>query len=903
MNHLPNEIIQSRAELISGLPLAPARKADEEGGCGVVGFASSVKVAGRHIFQPSIQMHNRGNGKGGGIAAAGLSPAYFGVTQEVLDNCYLLQIAYLDSGVINELEKNFIAPFLDVVNASMTPVLDDHRDLGLDARPPDVKRYFVRVNPEHLKKFSAKLTCRNLPSSGLKPRQVEDEFIWQNSFNINQRFYASLGEKKAFVLSHARNLMILKIVGYAEHVVQYYRMEDMPAHIWIAHQRFPTKGRVWHPGGAHPFIGMNEALVHNGDFANYYSVCEYLKQRNMVPQFLTDTEVSVMIFDLWSRVYQYPLEYVIEGLAPTTELDFDRLPEDKRRLYGAIQAAHIHGSPDGPWFFIIAASHPDKQELQLMGITDTAMLRPQVFALSEGAVQIGVCASEKQAIDAILESLSREDKRFRPVADKYWNARGGSHTDGGAFIFTLNGKGEQLQLRCTNKFGEAITINPDTMPWDCSESAKDTLNPELREAMNRHLKKPDPAALFDFVSHEAGKCDFKTFYALVDSIAASDSLHTALDALTLLHDWRYALGNKRRSSVLEIIRDGIARLLDTCPGLEKANKNGNGFRRITWQTHKKLRAPSQGETALVVDAKGFPAEGAECDAMLMVKAAELGWRRFIVYGLHGQRFHGCGFGPNTDNIRVDLYGSSGDYVASGMDGCELFIHGDAQDQLAQILKRGKLVVYGNVGQTFMYGAKGGSVFIMGSAAGRPFINAVGCPRVVINGTCLDFLAESFMAGDALNGGGFVIVNGINFLENGNWKALSLPYPGSNLFSLASGGALYIRDPHQTVIPQQLNGGRIVGLSKADWALIKPYLKENEQLFRIKIDQLLTVDGTRLPPAQVYRKIVPVQASILAGELADEDMHGGPSLVSRAIGEIKRRPELARELREIQVDQK
>ena len=149
-------------------------------------------------------------------------------------------------------------------------------------------------------------------------------------------------------MSHARNLIILKIVGYAEAAVQYYRMPDTRAHVWIAHQRYPTKGRVWHPGGAHPFIGLNEALVHNGDFANYHSVSEYLAGRNIFPQFLTDTEVSVLLFDLWNRVYRYPIEYIIEALAPTTELDFDRLPAEKQRIYRQIQAAHIHASPDGP---------------------------------------------------------------------------------------------------------------------------------------------------------------------------------------------------------------------------------------------------------------------------------------------------------------------------------------------------------------------------------------------------------------------------------------------------------------------------------------------------------------------------------------------------------------------------
>ena len=239
-------------------------------------------------------------------------------------------------------------------------------------------------------------------------------------------------------MSHARNLMILKIVGFAEAAVQYYRMPDMRAHVWIAHQRYPTKGRVWHPGGAHPFIGLNEALVHNGDFANYHSVSEYLAGRNIFPQFLTDTEVSVLLFDLWNRVYRYPIEYIIEALAPTTELDFDRLPAEKQRIYRQIQAAHIHASPDGPWFFIIARSLAETKEFQLLGITDTAMLRPQVFALQEGEVSIGLICSEKQAIDATLASLASEDPRFTPVADMYWNARGGSHTDGGAFLLTVS---------------------------------------------------------------------------------------------------------------------------------------------------------------------------------------------------------------------------------------------------------------------------------------------------------------------------------------------------------------------------------------------------------------------------------------------------------------------------------
>ena len=102
---------------------------------------------------------------------------------------------------------------------------------------------------------------------------------------------------------------------------------------------------------------------------------------------------------------------------------------------------------------------------------------------------------------------------------------------------------------------------------------------------------------------------------------------------------------------------------------------------------------------------------------------------------------------------------------------------------------------------------------MGNAAGRPLINAVGRPRVVINGTCLDFLAESFMAGDPLQrrrlrGPQRPGVRRPRAMSSPN----TTPYPGSNLFSLASGGAIYVRDPYGQVVDEQLNGGELAPLA-------------------------------------------------------------------------------------------
>ncbi len=823
-------ILQSRKNLPHGN--IPIKKPAEEGGCGVTGFISSIPVSGRHIIEPSVQMHNRGNGKGGGIAAVGLSAADLGVSQEVLDTHYLMQVALLNADARPEVEAACITPFLDVHKAEKIPNIDDFREIeGLEVRPPDVWRYFVRVKPAVLDRF--------VSENGLEamdPFKAEDEFIYQNSFRLNQKFYASLGEQQAFVLSHGRNLMILKIVGYAEQVAQYYKLEDFKAHGWIAHQRYPTKGRVWHPGGAHPFIGLDEALVHNGDFANYHAVGEYLKQHHIYPQFLTDTEVSVLLLDLLNRTFEYPMEYIIEAMAPTTEHDFDLLPPEKQHIYRHVQANHIHGSPDGPWFFIIARNDPYEKQFQLIGITDTAMLRPQVFALQEGEVQIGLICSEKQAIDATLQSLAAEDDRFCPIADKYWNARGGSATDGGTFIFTVkdSDKGDgSKELVCTNKFGDIVKTPEDQVHMKVTPDAAVPQNAAdiAREAADG-LARNDLSAFMANCRENVRTWDFASLVCFCQAMVkeaqkGDDAKRKAITVLTHLNDRQYPTGDKKRSSVLQIVRDGLTAIFEATPKL--TDNTGSRYRYIDWATRHTLRRPEKNENTLVLNARAFQPEGRNCDSRLINSAYTQGWKQFIAYGYKGQRFTGCGFSENSDGVRIDVYDSSGDYLASGIDGMEIHVHGNAQDQLCQIMKRGKLVIYGDVGQTFMYGAKGGEVYIMGNAAGRPLINAVGKPRVVINGSCLDYLAESFMAGDPLNGGGFVILNGITFGRNGKVAGLAVPYPGSNLFSLASGGAIYLRDPFKQTVDEQLNGGEFTDLTPADWELILPYLTENEAL--------------------------------------------------------------------------
>jgi len=87
-----------------------------------------------------------------------------------------------------------------------------------------------------------------------------------------------------------------------------------------------------------------------------------------------------------------------------------------------------------------------------------------------------------------------------------------------------------------------------------------------------------------------------------------------------------------------------------------------------------------------------------------------------VYRLRGQRFHGAGWARRPKASGSIFTARTAITTASGMDGLEIHIHGNAQDQVAQIAKCGKLVIHGDVGQTFMYGPRAGEVYVLGNAA-------------------------------------------------------------------------------------------------------------------------------------------------------------------------------------------
>nr|NGX58705.1 hypothetical protein [Chlamydiota bacterium] len=325
--------------------------------------------------------------------------------------------------------------------------------------------------------------------------------------------------------------------------------------------------------------------------------------------------------------------------------------------------------------------------------------------------------------------------------------------------------------------------------------------------------------------------------------SSEDGLIRSLEILPMLIDHRYSTGSMQKSRLLSRYHQTLSNIVKV-------------IRRNPTPSYACLGMETNENQTIVIDANGFSSESTQSLAPTIVRMYREGYKKFLITNCKGQRFIANGLGGNSHGVHIDVYGCSGDYIASGIDGASVYVHGNAQDQVGQIMKNGTIVIYGDVGQTFLYASKGGKAFVLGNAAGRSLISAVGVPRVVINGTCLDYLGESFMAGNPLEKGGFIVLNGIEFDSEGNIVDLEDPYPGSNLLSLSSGGAIYIRDPEGKVSEEQLNGGEIVELTQEDWEVIIPYLEENDNLFNIPISRLLKHKGRSLSPNQIYRKIRP-----------------------------------------------
>src|SRR5438552_14889131 len=126
------------------------------------------------------------------------------------------------------------------------------------------------------------------------------------------------------------------------------------------------------------------------------------------------------------------------------------------------------------------------------------MLRPQLFAIQEVQIKIRISATERQAINTVLGRLQEDGRTPSRFADSYWNARGGSHTDGGAFLFSVKDGEDGKELECADKFEREITI-PE-QEWLRGPRTDLALNVSVAlQLPKKSPKAQDPLGFYEYV--------------------------------------------------------------------------------------------------------------------------------------------------------------------------------------------------------------------------------------------------------------------------------------------------------------------------------------------------------------------------------------------------------------------
>ncbi len=152
--------------------------------CSIFGMmdTSGRRFSGDGIIKAIANMHDRGNGLGGGFAVYGLYPEYA--------DCYAFHIMYLSQEGQRQteafLKEKFDLVFDEEVPTQTTPGIVD---------PPLVRRYFLETGKHQ--------------SEG----QSEDDYVVDRVMEINTKLCDT------FVFSSGKNMAVFKGVGYPEEMV------------------------------------------------------------------------------------------------------------------------------------------------------------------------------------------------------------------------------------------------------------------------------------------------------------------------------------------------------------------------------------------------------------------------------------------------------------------------------------------------------------------------------------------------------------------------------------------------------------------------------------------------------------------------------------------------------------
>jgi glutamate synthase domain-containing protein 3 len=377
--------------------------------------------------------------------------------------------------------------------------------------------------------------------------------------------------------------------------------------------------------------------------------------------------------------------------------------------------------------------------------------------------------------------------------------------------------GKIIGHEVVDKFGQPVNIPHGTFPSSecsfslvaCEKGMDWTSNPQR------------------FFRDRLPQWGFGEFKKALGRLTENFSVLRAVEELTRIYNCLpgWEIGDKDRGALLHIVAEQINEVLDRADGR-------NGMVRTTLENAGKLGQAENKAQVLVIDARGFKPEGIDHLRVLscfLDHAHHMGWRRFIVYRVGGQRGIGMGMGSgSTLDSTLDVFGSPGEYCGAFNMGTLVRVHGHAQNFTGMVMHSGTLEIHGDVGKVTGYSAKGGTFNILGNVVDRGWVCAVSDPRgpgleVNIVGTAYEHLCQAFM-------GGSVIMLGLFRGSDGILRRLPSPYSGAKILAGASAGEAIFYDPNGRLEEAQYKGCMSQPIDDKKWQEIMGRLMVLENIF-------------------------------------------------------------------------
>ncbi len=717
-----------------------------------------------------------------------------------------------------DLEKNRIPYRRDQEGSEQ-----DYRSFG-DKDPGDVFRFFVRVNQDELSRFIENelikdsiwppwqlryqgLNLQNYKENREFLQEAEDEYIYRLARRITFENYVKDQQKKAAVLSCGKNSGCWKSDG--RHLP--WELPDAPVN--IIHRRLAT-GSVVDQMNAHPFSELHTALTHNGETTNYRTMLNRVSQFNLTPLAQTDTAVASLKLHLLSQYLHYPFDALVESFSPTTGWSLTQLPSEMRERFERIQEVELESAPDGPYQYLCGRIDPYQRVIERLDIIDPSLLRPNVAMLyDDGENFVSIICSEKQGSDAGMQELFRLGLMKSTISPLIFTVNPGMLSR----VF-YDEKGRITGYEVLDKFGKKIEIPHGTFPPQKSLP--------LVEASERIEFEPSPSL---FIKDRLPRWSFLEFEKALKELSSKLPPSKAIEELTWIHDHLigWDTGDKDRGALIHTVKNVINTFLDHISHKKE-------FFRVTIGKATELNPPEDGEQVLVVDARGFRPEGIDPFRVLspfLDHAHKMGWRKFIVYRVEGQRGIGMGIGSGqTNDTQIDVYGSPGEYCGAFNMGALVRVHTHSQNFTGMVMHSGTLEIHGDVGKVTGYSAKGGTFNILGNVVDRGWVCAVSDPRgpgleVNIVGTAYEHLCQAFM-------GGSVIMLGLFWGPDGMLHRMQSPYKGGKILAGASAGEVIFYDPEKRLNQEQYKSCVSNPMNGKKWGEIMNRLMNLEKIFSL-----------------------------------------------------------------------